>query len=114
MHFTTLITIAMASAPGWASYVLQDDYMAGDFFGQFSFWGDADPTNGFVDYVDQGTAQSTGLINNDGSSIMLGVNHTAVQPDGRQSVRLTSTKSYQSGLIVIDVAHMPGGICGTW
>jgi hypothetical protein len=115
MHFTTLLTYAaVAGTTGLANYVLEDDYMSSDFFGEFSFWTDADPTNGFVEYVDQGTAQGTGLISNDGGKAMMGVNNTAVQSSGRQSVRLTSTKSYQSGLIVIDVAHMPGGVCGTW
>lgn len=115
MHFSTLLTlIAMGSTTGWAAYVLEDDYMNGDFFSQFSFWTGADPTNGFVDYVDQGTAQGTGLINSGGGKIFMGVNDTAVQQSGRQSVRLTSQKSYQSGLVVIDVAHMPGGVCGTW
>lgn len=33
---------------------------------------------------------------------------------GRSSVRLTSNKAYDSGLIIADIEHMPGGICGTW
>jgi Glycosyl hydrolases family 16 len=45
----------------------------------------------------------------------MGVDHTNVASgSGRSSVRITSKKSYNHGLIILDVAHMPGGICGTW
>ncbi|OQU94025.1 hypothetical protein CLAIMM_00447 isoform 1 [Cladophialophora immunda] len=78
-------------------------------------YGDADPTNGYVQYVDQNTAQSGGLINTDNGAIYMGVDHTNVASgSGRQSVRLTSKKSYNHGLIILDLSHMPGGICGTW
>ncbi|EER38867.1 mixed-linked glucanase [Histoplasma capsulatum H143] len=30
------------------------------------------------------------------------------------SRRLPATKAYDSGLIIADIEHMPGGICGTW
>jgi hypothetical protein len=33
---------------------------------------------------------------------------------GRNSVRITSKKSYNEGLIILDLAHMPGGACGEW
>jgi hypothetical protein len=33
---------------------------------------------------------------------------------GRNSVRLVSKKSWTHGLFIADIAHMPGGICGTW
>ncbi len=115
MHFTTLFAIAMASAPGWASYVLEDDYMSGgNFFDKFSFWDSADPTNGFVSYQAQSDAQSQGLISSSPNNIRMGVNSQDITPNGRQSVRITSTKSYQSGLVILDLDHMPGGICGTW
>jgi beta-glucanase (GH16 family) len=29
-------------------------------------------------------------------------------------VRLTSKNSYTHGLVILDLAHMPGGVCGTW
>lgn len=48
----------------------------------------------------------------------MGVDHTnkyASTSSGRPSVRLTSKNSYSAGTaIILDVAHMPGGICGTW
>jgi hypothetical protein len=33
---------------------------------------------------------------------------------GRDSVRIEGTKNYNKGLFVVDIKHMPGGICGTW
>lgn len=46
----------------------------------------------------------------------MGVDTTNVASGrGRNSVRLNSKKHYDAGsLIVLDIAHMPGSICGTW
>lgn len=95
---------------------------------------------GHVTYVDQATAQSSGLIKGAGTSslfgeangllkgassllggvsgggsggISWGVDTSNVAPSGRQSVRISSKKAYESGLVVLDVEHMPTG-CGTW
>lgn len=98
-----------------AGYVLEDDYTPSNFFDMFAFWTEADPTNGFVDYVDRPTAQSSGLIGTTASTVYIGTDHENVTPDGRPSIRLTSNKAYNVGsLIIVDIEHMPGGICGTW
>ncbi len=42
---------------------------------------------------------------------------TTLDPNGgvgRKSVRITSKASFTHGLIISDIGHMPGGICGTW
>ncbi|KAK6405813.1 hypothetical protein LTR95_018726 [Oleoguttula sp. CCFEE 5521] len=117
MHFSTLVTsVALMSTTGWAQYVLEDDYLAdGNFFDQFSFFTAGDPTHGFVDYIDQSSASDGGLINVTSTSVYMGVDYTNVATSaGRQSVRITSNKSYNSGLVILDLEHMPGGICGTW
>lgn len=45
----------------------------------------------------------------------MGVDSTNVASGrGRNSVRLTSKASYNTGLVILDLAHMPGSICGTW
>lgn len=98
-----------------AGYVLEDDYTSDQFFSMFDFFTDADPTHGYVTYVDQNTAQSGGLISTNGGSVYMGVDHSNVASgSGRNSVRLTSKKTYTKGLIVLDLAHMPGSICGIW
>jgi hypothetical protein len=92
------------------AYNLKDDYTRNgyaDFFDDFSFWTDGDPTNGTVDYVDQQSAWNNGLIGN-GGNIYLGVDHANVASGrGRKSVRLTSKATYNPGtLVVADIDHM--------
>ena len=97
------------------SFHSPDDYFNGDFFDGFTFFTGADPTHGFVDYVDQSTAQSNGYINSSSNSVYIGTDSVnKASSSGRESVRITSNKAYDSGLIILDLAHMPGGICGTW
>ncbi|KAF2187627.1 glycoside hydrolase family 16 protein [Zopfia rhizophila CBS 207.26] len=113
MYFSTLLSTATLFHLSIAGYVLKDDYMK-DFYNQFDFFTAPDPTNGFVKYIDQATAKSSGLINSTSSgSVSWGVDHTNKTPNGRPSIRLTSKKKYNSGLFVLDVEHMPVG-CGTW
>jgi Glycosyl hydrolases family 16 len=65
--------------------------------------------------VNQATAQSEGLINTDNEVVYMGVDYSNVATgSGRSSVRVTSIKSYNHGLIILDLVHMPGGVCGTW
>lgn len=33
---------------------------------------------------------------------------------GRESVRISTKKTFTHGLFIADIAHMPGTICGTW
>ncbi|KAI9741089.1 MAG: hypothetical protein M1834_002802 [Cirrosporium novae-zelandiae] len=118
MYPSVLLTCAVfmsLSKLSVAGYTLEDDYSTSNFFSMFDFFTETDPTNGFVEYVDQSTAQSSGLISNNGSSIYMGVDHTNfASSSGRQSVRITSTKSYNHGLVILDLAHMPGSVCGSW
>ncbi|KAI9847413.1 MAG: hypothetical protein M1837_002602 [Sclerophora amabilis] len=102
------------SRVGQSAYTLQDDYSPSDFFSQFTFFTEPDPTHGFVEYVDESTAQGGGLIQTNSDSVYIGVDHDNQAPSGRQSVRLTSKNSYTHGLFIADIAHFPGGICGTW
>ncbi|QDS67775.1 hypothetical protein FKW77_006451 [Venturia effusa] len=97
-----------------AGYALKDAYTPSNFFDQFNFFTGDDPTQGTVKYVDRNTAQSAGIISANDSSVMFGVEHANPAPDGRMSVRLESKQSYNQGLIIADIARMPGSICGTW
>ena len=92
------------------AYILKDDYTSNsyvDFFSKFQFDTFNDPTHGYVDYVNQDSAWTNGLIGNWGN-IYLGVDHTNVASGrGRKSVRLTSKTAYNiNSLFVVDVAHM--------
>ena len=55
------------------------------------------------------------MLGMQGGAVTWGVDHSnTASGRGRNSVRLTSKASYTHGLVVLDVAHMPGSICGTW
>ncbi|KAF2705200.1 glycoside hydrolase family 16 protein, partial [Pleomassaria siparia CBS 279.74] len=113
MRYTsTLLSAAALVQVSIAGYALEDDYMT-DFYGAFDFWDAPDPTNGFVKYVDMNTAQGMGLMNSTPGVVSWSVDTTNPTPDGRPSIRLTSKKIYETGLVILDVAHMPTG-CGTW
>lgn len=114
MHFSpTLLSASALFKLCIAGYVLEDDYMT-DFYGNFDFFTGADPTDGFVNYVDEATARQGNLINGSvPTKAVFGVDTVNKTPKGRPSVRIESKKSYDSGLIVLDLEHMPFG-CGTW
>ena len=115
MSFLQIFALLFFIRSTIAGYVLEDDYTPSNFFNMFSFWTSGDPTHGFVDYVSEATAQSSGLISTTSNGIYMGVDHTNMAPNGRASVRLTSNKAYNAGsLVILDLQHMPGGICGTW
>lgn len=99
----------------WGQYYLQDFHQGSSFFNGFSFFTDTDPTDGFVNYVDQATAQQNGLITIVNNVVYIGVDYTSVlNPDGsqggRQSTRIQSNNVYSGGLIIGDFSHMPEGM----
>ena len=74
-----------------------------------------DPTHGYVNYVDQANAQSQGLISTSNGVVTIKSDSTRVGSGrGRDSVRVTSTKQYTHGLVILDLEHMPGSACGIW
>ncbi|MCJ1239044.1 hypothetical protein MMC14_007037 [Varicellaria rhodocarpa] len=116
MYFSTLLTCAGLVHLGIAGYTLEDDYSVGNFFSMFNFiTGPDSSTQGYTNYLSQSAAQSAGLINTNNNQVYMGVDYSNVaQSPGRSSLRLESVKTYTHGLIVLNLAHMPGGICGTW
>jgi hypothetical protein len=116
---TTALLLVSIVIPASARYQLVQDYSGEAFFREFDFFTEPDPTQGHVVYQDMLTANATGLagfINggNATNAIYLAVDTTNVTPAGRPSVRVTSKQSYQHFLMIADIVHMPGGICGTW
>ncbi|KAL8749892.1 MAG: hypothetical protein Q9184_006624 [Pyrenodesmia sp. 2 TL-2023] len=115
MHFTAVLLAGVLAKLGHAAYHLQDDYSAANFFNMFNFDTFDDPTHGYVNYVDQATANSQGLLRTTNGQVTFGVDHTNIASGrGRTSIRLTSKAQYTRGLVVVDLAHMPGSICGAW
>lgn len=116
----TIETEPLATGSGFRtfaarSYKLIDSYTSSNFFNTWNFFQGPDPTHGFVNYVDQGTAWNEGLIGTENGQIRMSVDSRNRADDrGRKSVRLTSQKAYNRGLFVVDLAHMPGAACGSW
>jgi hypothetical protein len=74
-----------------------------------------DPTNGYVNYISYDEASSSGLYKIENGSVYMGVDTTNVATGrGRDSIRISTTKVYNHALVILDLAHMPAGACGTW
>lgn len=120
MHFSNRLvalagTILLASKAAQAKYQLDTTYDTTNFFDQFDFFTQPDPTKGFVEYVDGQTANKEGLAGYSKGGIYMGVDYKTVNPaNGRKSVRVTSKKAFTRGLFIADILHMPGSICGSW
>lgn len=117
---TTLALLASALPLTFAgNYTLTKDYNNGtEFFESFSFFTGTDPTNGFVEFLDETTANSTDLAGYVNTSInpfaaFLGVDTMNVTPNGRPALRLFDKAVYNHALFVVDISHIPYG-CGVW
>ncbi|ORY17445.1 hypothetical protein BCR34DRAFT_38423 [Clohesyomyces aquaticus] len=115
----TAVLSALSSTALATNYQLGDKYEGKSFLDGFNFFTANDPTNGYVDYVDRTTAASKKMVSMIGTDNYIGVDYSTplklgVGPRGRASVRIETAKNYNHGLFVVDLKHMPGGICGTW
>ncbi|RFU31980.1 hypothetical protein B7463_g4374, partial [Scytalidium lignicola] len=109
----TTTTTSSGSQPT-STYALVNNWNSGNFFNEWSFFTDADPTHGYVQYVGEAAAQAAGLINTNNNQIYMGVDHTTTNPaSGRQSVRLVTNAAFTHGLFIADIQHMPNA-CGAW
>ncbi|KAF9454288.1 glycoside hydrolase family 16 protein [Macrolepiota fuliginosa MF-IS2] len=90
-------------------------YKGEDFFSQWKFFSNEDPTHGLVNYQNQGDASSKHLAYVDRGVAVLAVDDTTVLQPGqkRDSVRITSTRTFNGGLFIADFAQMPSG-CSLW
>ncbi|KAL2408930.1 putative endo-1,3(4)-beta-glucanase [Exophiala dermatitidis] len=118
---SAILRVSNAQEASTTSYQLVKKYTGQNFFDNFAFFSDRDPTNGFVKYVDLETANQTGLAGFASSdsfdnAIYLGVDWWSlnVTPDGRPSTRVESKDTFNHSLWIADIKHMPGGICGSW
>ncbi|KAI8082170.1 concanavalin A-like lectin/glucanase domain-containing protein [Thamnidium elegans] len=105
---TTALFSSVANA--WSLHSIS---AGSNFINFFNFYTGADPTHGFVQYVDQSTAAANNLVYMQGEQTIIKTDNTTVTPGGRPSVRLESKSTYNYGLFILDLEHMPVG-CGTW
>jgi hypothetical protein len=114
--FASLIAVLLCLGVVQAGYYRQYDFRGRSFFDNFDFWTGDDPTHGFVNYVDRNTAYANGYVSAqyDDKPVYIGADKVNVaQGRGRDSVRLQSKATFNGGLFIIDLNHMPEG-CGTW
>ncbi|KAF8311443.1 hypothetical protein DL93DRAFT_2043787, partial [Clavulina sp. PMI_390] len=82
------------------------------FFTGWNFFTGGDPTNGNVEYVSKSTATSDKLayIQSDGT-VVLKVDNTSTLAAGanRNSVRISTSATYTTALMIFDIIHMPWG-----
>jgi len=108
------VLVILCAVVGLQGLTLTDSYAGTTFFDHWNFYNSPDPTHGYVYYSTYQQAQQWGLIKTTPNNVYIGADHTTVSTgSGRASVRITSKKSFNSGLFVIDLSHMPEG-CGTW
>ncbi|KAJ3572973.1 hypothetical protein NP233_g2732 [Leucocoprinus birnbaumii] len=101
--FALLLSSVLASVNA-ATYSLSDTVVPSSFLSFFEFEAIADPTHGRVNYVDQSTAESQGLVQQASStSFIIRADHTTVlnpSGPGRNSVRIKSQKTYTTHVAV--------------
>ncbi|UKZ71062.1 uncharacterized protein TrAtP1_012029 [Trichoderma atroviride] len=112
------------------AFSLQTTYDSSNFLNKFNFRDAAyyyptypgDPTDGSVNYLSKADALSSGIVNTNNNQVSLGVDFTnkaqlikdSTTVHGRNSVRLESVDTWSSGIMIADIAHMPGTACGVW
>jgi len=115
-----ILFLAVYTAVG--PYTQTDMWEGANFFDQFNFFTNGDPTGGYVNFVSRAVATTKGLITSPAAPtpVYMGSVHTTVATGrGRDSVRLSSKQTWTvklgspTYLFVIDLNHMPIG-CGTW
>jgi hypothetical protein len=97
-------------------FTLTDMYQGANFLEGWDFFSGSDPTHGLVQFLDQKSATSAGLayVQSDGTTVLAVDNTTHVPVGGnRNSVRISTKKTYNGGLFITDVFAMPTG-CSVW
>jgi Glycosyl hydrolases family 16 len=116
---TMALLVSPLLSTALAGYTLSHDYTGQSFFDGFEFFTAPDPTQGHVHFVDKDTANKTGLAGIAHSEFAPNAAYCAADsknkaPNGRDSTRVQSLQTFNHGLFVADIAHMPDAVCGTW
>lgn len=104
----TLYNRTLPSSP----YTKATIHAGSSFFSGWSFFTSQDPTDGNVTYVSKSTATSNNLayVQSNGN-VVIKVDNTTTLPVGtnRKSVRISTSATYTTALMIFDVLHMPWG-----
>ncbi|EJU03692.1 glycoside hydrolase family 16 protein [Dacryopinax primogenitus] len=98
-----------------SNFTLTDKFQGTNFFDDWDFFTESDPTHGLVNYLGASDALNAGLISTTASQATMKVDDTTSLASGqrRSSVRISTKKSFDSGLIILDIDAMPHG-CAIW
>ncbi|KAI0759303.1 hypothetical protein BD413DRAFT_287320 [Trametes elegans] len=106
----TFATLALFVSSGLgATYSQSDSYQGSGFLQGLSHQAIPCPSNGRVNYIDQGTALAQNLTYASGDHFVIRADHTTALSAnglGRNSVRLQSNKQYKTHVAVFNVRHM--------
>lgn len=108
LGFTILQTEVKA-----ASWSLSTTINPSDFDTQFNYFNATDPTYGYVLYQNEADAKYNNLTGIANGKYFMRVDTTPVQSEGRRSIRLESKQTFQDGVYVLNVSHVPTG-CAAW
>ena len=117
--FSLLLLASIFLQTTFAAYQLIQDYSGDAFWQGFDFFTDPDPTDGLVQFQSLEAANASGIAGfidsgNASYAIYMGVDTEKIAPEGRAAVRVSSSESFQHALVIADIVHMPGGVCGVW
>ncbi|KAI0664261.1 glycoside hydrolase family 16 protein [Cubamyces menziesii] len=100
--------------PRSTSYKLAERYEGKNFFDGWDFFTGSDPTHGNVNFVDGDDASKLAYVQDDGTVVLAVDDFSDVAAGGnRNSIRITTKKSWERGLFIADIYAMPHG-CGVW
>ncbi|KAI9852017.1 MAG: hypothetical protein M1838_002140 [Thelocarpon superellum] len=111
-----VVGVKMNKYPNYykVNYGLVDSYSGPSFFNNFDYFTGADPTQGFVNYLDAAGSEQYNLTSVTQTTAILKVDTSqAAATTGRMSARIESKMQWNEGLFIFDVLHTPNG-CGTW
>jgi len=107
------VTLGCTGAAAKA-YERTTQLLDGDFFSRWTFFTAPDPSGGNVRYVNYAEAMESGMAKATGDRVYLGVDMApGVNGKSRRSVRIQSKDTFNGGLFVLRLDHIPTG-CGTW
>jgi len=103
------------SGGGGKTWKQVDRYEGAGFLAGWDFFDKDDPTHGMVKYLKAEDAYKKRLAIVKDDQVVLSVDDTSIllPSDKRESVRISSKKTYNGGLFIADFAAMPVG-CGIW
>ncbi|KAF5338394.1 hypothetical protein D9611_012481 [Ephemerocybe angulata] len=97
-------------------YKLEDMYQGASFLNDWDFFSFDDPTHGLVNYQTKADAikKKLAYVQGDGTTVLAVDDFSTVAVGGkRDSVRISSKKTYNGGLFIADFWKMPHG-CSVW